>query len=63
MISPITTYKIESESEADDYLKDLLSKKEYKSIDEVELRAKKLIDDDNLRNYFINKAKVLLKDL
>lgn len=57
----ITPFKIETESEADDYLKDLLSNEQYRSFDEVEIRAKQFIDNDNLRSYFIKKAKELLK--
>ncbi|MGB5854904.1 MAG: hypothetical protein WBH20_06565 [Oceanisphaera sp.] len=57
MISP---YKIESETEADSYLQDLLEKREYQSISEVEYRSIKLIDDEKLRKYFIEKAKSIL---
>lgn len=57
MISP---YKIESEAEADSYLKELLEKREYQSISEVEHRSIKLIDDEKLRKYFIEKAKSIL---
>ena len=57
MISP---FKIESESEADAYLKDLLSKHENRSMREVEERATQLISDAVLRVYFINKARELL---
>lgn len=56
----ISTYKIESEAEADSYLKDLLEKKKYQSISEVERRSLKLIDDEKLRKYFIEKAKGIL---
>ena len=56
-MSKIETFMIESESEADAYLKDLLTKSEYRSMDEVAIRAQKLIKDENLKNYFINKAK------
>lgn len=58
MIEP---YKIESESEADAYLNDLLAKQEYRSIHEVERRAAKLIPDDKLRKYFISMAREILK--
>ena len=57
MISP---YKIESETEADSYLQDLLERSEYQSISEVEHRSIKLIDDEKLRKYFIEKAKSIL---
>jgi hypothetical protein len=57
----IEKFKIENESEADAYLNDLLAKDEYKSMHEVERRAKDLITQEALRNYFINKAREILK--
>lgn len=59
-IEMIKPFKIESESEADAYLKDLLSKHEYRSMREVEEHATQLISDAALRLYFISKAKELL---
>lgn len=56
----ITPYKIESEAEANAYLNDLLEKKEYQSILEIERISLSLIDDDKLRTYFIEKAKSIL---
>jgi hypothetical protein len=56
----VKTFKIENESEADSYLRDLLAKPEYRSMNEVYVRAQKLIPDARLRNYFINKAKASL---
>ena len=60
-VTMVEPFKIESESEADDYLKDLLERKEYRSMDEITLRAIKYIDDKTLKNYFINKAREILK--
>lgn len=57
----ITPFKIENESEADAFLRDLLAKEEYRSMEEVMMRADKLISDNHLRTHFINKAKELLK--
>ena len=57
----VEPFMIESESEADDYLRDLLSKDEYRSLNEVNIRAQKYIKDVNMKNYFINKATELLK--
>lgn len=57
MIEP---YRIENESEADAYLSDLLGKNEYRSMPEVEQRAKQFIQDDELRAYFIKKANDIL---
>ena len=56
----IMKYMIESENEADAYLKDLLDKKEYRSISEITRRAQDLIKDEALSNYFINKGKDML---
>ncbi|MEA9588735.1 hypothetical protein VC279_02955 [Xanthomonas sp. WHRI 10064A] len=58
MIEP---YKIESESEADAYLRDLLAKEEFRSMREVEQSATQFIQDHKLRAYFINQAKEILK--
>jgi hypothetical protein len=57
----IETFKIENEDEADAYLRDLLAKPEYRSMSEVYMRAKKLIPDAHLRNYFINRAKAIVE--
>lgn len=57
MISP---YRIESESEANSYLEDLLEKKECRSLSEVKRISLELIDDEKLRTYFIEKAKSIL---
>ena len=38
-------FKIEHESEADEYLKDLLANPQYRSMNEVQLRAEKYIED------------------
>ena len=57
----IEPFQIESESEADDYLKSLLEKPEYRSIDEVKMRAQKYVGDINLKKYFIDKATEILK--
>lgn len=57
MIEP---FKIENESEADDYLRDLFAINEYRSISEVKSRAIEFIEDENLRKYFIRKAQAIL---
>ncbi|WP_421217608.1 hypothetical protein [Aeromonas jandaei] len=56
----IERFKIENVTEADAFLRDLLAKDEYRSMDEVIVRAHELVSDDNLRMYFINKAKEIL---
>ncbi len=62
IVGPIGPYVIESESEADDYLTALFEKPEYRSMDEVHMRASKYIKDERLKNYFINKAKALIAE-
>jgi hypothetical protein len=57
----VKSFMIESEYEADDYLRDLLAKHEYRSMNEVNKRAQEYIKDENLKNYFINKAREILK--
>ncbi|WP_445367849.1 hypothetical protein ACH5Y9_23980 [Methylomonas sp. BW4-1] len=57
----IEKFKIESESEADAFLRDLLSNQEYRSMNEVEYRAQELIINEPLRKYFMHKAQELLK--
>jgi hypothetical protein len=60
---PIEPFAIENEDEADDYLRDLLKHPEYRSMDEVRVRADKYIKDAHLKNYFVNQATDLLKIL
>jgi predicted methyltransferase len=57
----IEGYTIDSEDEADDYLKDLLSKPEYRRDDEVLLRAQAHVPDACIRVYFIDKGREMLK--
>lgn len=57
----IESFSIDNESDADDYLKDLLANPEYQSIGEVNIRAQKYIKDENIKTYFINKAKEILR--
>lgn len=49
--------------EADEYLKALLEKPEYRSMNEVHMRAANYIKDEHLKNYFINKAKEYFENL
>ncbi len=58
MVEP---FMIENESDADEYVRALLEKHEYRSMNEVNMRAQKYIKDEHLKNYFINKAKEILK--
>ncbi len=57
----ISTFQIENESGADYYLRELLAEPEYRSMAVVQQRAHGLIQDANLRNYFITKAAEMLK--
>jgi len=57
----VESFRIETESEADDYLKDLLAKPEFRSMDEVAMRAHKLIPDQRIVEYFTNRAREILQ--
>lgn len=57
----VGSWKIESEGEADEYLKDLLSKPEYRRVDELLLRAQAHVPDKEIRVYFINKGREMLR--
>ncbi|MFQ2188611.1 hypothetical protein [Aeromonas jandaei] len=59
----IERFKIENVAEADAFLRDLLAKDEYRSMDEMIVRARKLVPDENLRMYFIKKGKQILEAL
>jgi hypothetical protein len=54
-------HTIDSESEADDYLTDLLKDLTNRSMDVVTIHAQERIKDANIKTYFVNKAKVMLK--
>jgi hypothetical protein len=60
-IGPVEEFRIESEAEADAYLKDLLAKPEYRSLAEVRSRAAALVRDKRLQDYFVERAKEILK--
>ena len=62
-VNVIERFKIENVAEAEAFLRDLLAKDEYRSVDEVIVRARKLVPDENLRMYFINKGKQILEAL
>lgn len=53
-------YIIESKLEADEYLSELLKNEEYRSIEEVHIRAEKYIKDALIKKYFIDKAEEML---
>ena len=61
-VGPVQTFQIEHTSEADAYLDDLLKNPKYRSMSEVLIRAQRLIPDNEIRAYFVNKAKKLLKN-
>jgi len=63
IVGPIQSYMIENETDADEYLTDLLEKPEYRSMGEVHMRVAKYIKDEPLKNYFINKAKAYFENL
>ena len=57
----VEPFKIENETEADEYLKDLLATPQYRSMNEVQIRAQTYITDAQLKKYFIDKARDILK--
>ncbi len=57
------SFKIENETDADFFLKDLLAKDENRSVSYIIVRAHNLIPDEVLRMYFINKGKQMLDAL
>lgn len=59
-VSPVQTFSIDNEDEADSYLGDLLANPAYRSMDEVERRAYNLIKDPRVKNYFLGRAKQML---
>jgi hypothetical protein len=60
-VGSVEPFAIENEGEADAYLRDLLSHREFRSMDEVRIRAGKYIKDAHLKDYFINQATELVK--
>ena len=54
-------FRIDSESLADVYLKDLFKYPNNRSIEEVQFRAKMVIRDEHIKNYFLEKAEEMLK--
>jgi hypothetical protein len=59
-IGPIGEFKIESESEADYYLRNILAQHKYRSMNEVNSRARE-IKDPRIKEYFTNKGREMLK--
>lgn len=57
----VEPFRIDNETEADEYLKDLLATPQYRSMDEVKIRAQTYITDAQLKKYFTDKAKDILK--
>ncbi len=60
-VSPIRSFTIENEIYADEYLTDLLKNPEDRSMDVVCVRADEYCKDERVKNYFINKAKEMLR--
>jgi hypothetical protein len=56
-------FVLENKAEADAYLDELFKKDQYRSIDEVRIRAEKYIRDAIIKKYFIGKAEEMLQDL
>lgn len=60
-VSPIQSLAIENEIYADEYLTDLLKNPDYRSMDVVRARAAKYCKDERVKNYFIKRAKEMLR--
>ena len=60
-MTTIETFTLATEAEADEYLKAVLAKPEYRSMHEIELRADKHVKDLHVKKHFIERAKELLK--
>jgi hypothetical protein len=60
-VLPVQSYIIENEIYADEYLTNLLKNPDYRSMDVVHARAAKRCKDERVKNYFINKAKEMLR--
>ena len=58
----IQPFKIEDEHQVEAFLKDFLAKPENRSIEAVKQKARELIDDPDLRIYFVDVAKEELED-
>lgn len=57
----VESFVIETEAEADDYLGDVLKHDEYRSMNEIEARAHSYIKDARIKDYFLSKAREMLK--
>lgn len=53
-VGPVQSFVIEDEHTAASYLRDLLAKPEYRSMDVVRERAGKYIPDPDLKRWFLN---------
>lgn len=62
-VGPIQPFVIDDEHIADAYLRDLLEKPEYRSMDEVRMRADKYIPNTDLKDRFIAEGEKRLKVL
>jgi hypothetical protein len=61
-VGPVESFTIDNESEADDYLDDLLKRPENRSMDIVERHASNRIKDTRIRHYFVTKATGMLAE-
>ena len=61
VLEPVGSFKIENETWADEYLQELVAMPEYRSMDEVKMRAQEYIKSETIKLHFINKAQGLLK--
>ena len=60
-MTPIEPFKIQSEPEVEAYLADLFKNNTAIALEEIKGRAQKLIDDERLRQHFVDRAKTFIK--
>jgi len=61
IMTPIEPFKIQSEPEVEAYLADLFKNNTAIALEEIKGRAQKLIDDERLRQHFVDRAKTFIK--
>lgn len=61
--SGVMPYTIDDEDEADSYLNAVLQKPEYRSMEEVIIRAQKYARNEHIKQYMIARGQVMLESL
>jgi len=57
----VAPFSIENETRAEEYLRNLFRNPAYRSMQEIHKSAEKYIVDANVRTYFVNRAKSILR--